>query len=425
MSETLYTQVLADIISVANKLKVAPSRLTQDEYFKRGRFKHTALKQLGGLHKIQADFWRDQRETDTLAVLRGQQQRKKYIRELENTVGDREYFANAIKDELRALFAAHPIQLSRKPKVRVSKSGKLRENVAFISDTHFGLNIDSEEVPSNSYNWTIAARRMAKYAEQVATYKSEHRKNCPVLRVCLGGDLAQGVIHLSEAGTQLITHQLYGTQWMLTQMIDYWRQFYSKIIVECTPDNHLRLTHKGHDRAMAQKFDSYATLLHLGLQTAFRKATDVSFHIPKTPHTEFDVLGHRIFMTHGDTVLRSGWVSKNLQIARITNDVRALQASHTEKPISAVLLGHVHVPLNTTLDNGVELIINGTGSGTDPYAQSLGIFNNNPCQIIFEATEDYVVGDFRKVYLKDADAVADYEKIITPYTGAFTNPPEL
>jgi hypothetical protein len=89
------------------------------------------------------------------------------------------------------------------------------------------------------------------------------------------------------------------------------------------------------------------------------------------------------------------------------------------------MMGHVHVPVSTTLDNGAELIINGTGSGTDNFAQSIGILSNNPCQVIFEATEDYVVGDFRKVFLKDADSDEYYDKIIQPYDGTLRQVPVL
>jgi hypothetical protein len=423
MAASKYDLILEDIQKVAHSNCKLPSQLTYTEYSATAKYSAKELQKFGGFHAIITDTFLVEDDQPELSVVQGQRNRKSYLKKLQKRVGDKEYFTGRMLDAMREVMAANPLPVSKtSAPTKFKISGKRRENVAFISDTHFGLDIDGDEVPGNEYNWKVSARRMAKYAEQVATYKYEHRKDCPTLRVCLGGDLAQGVIHLSEHGTQLMSNQIWGTTHNLFQMIQYWRKFYSQVVVECTPDNHLRRVYKGPDRATAQKYDSHATDIHLMLQAAFRTDKSVSFHIPKTPYTTFDVLGHRVFLTHGDTVLRSGVISKSVNIGRITTDVRALQAA-TDKHIAAVLLGHVHVPLSTTLDNGTELVINGTGSGTDSFAQSLGIMNNNPCQVVFEATEDYVVGDFRKVFLKDADTNMAYDKLIKPYDGSFKGLP--
>jgi hypothetical protein len=413
-------EILNDIYTVATQLEKHPNTLARGEYLQNGKFGETVLKKFGGYAAVLKDAFGTE-QADHM-VVRAQANRKSYVSKLERSLGDRDYFTSKFVTSLEQIAKRNPLP-APPSKFQVRKvTGKRRENVAFISDTHFGLRIDRQEVASNEYSWVVAARRMAKFAEQIASYKEEHRGECGQLRLCLGGDLCQGVIHLSEAGTDLMVHQLYGALWILTQMIEHLRQRYPQIKVECTSDNHMRFVHKGPDRATAQKYDGFSTLLHMGLQARFATCPDVTFNIPKTPYTEFEVLGHHFFMTHGDTVLRSGNVGRTVNVAKITNDVRALVANDPAKRIAAVLLGHVHVPLNTILDNGVELIVNGSGSGTDAYAQSIGIHSSNPTQVMFEATEQFAVGDFRKVSLKDADHEERFDKIIRPYEGQLKVP---
>ena len=417
-----YDAIIDDIDRVVGELNVKHHELTLGKYLELGSYSRDVIASHGGLPRIIRDAFGPYERAYT--VLHAQRTRANYVKKLERVAGSYKTLADRIVTNLVEAYTHNPppVQKNLKPVAIGKTKNKRRANVAFISDTHWGLKIDKNEVPANAHDWTIASRRMAKFAHQIATYKQEHRADSQELYLCLGGDLCQGIIHLSESGTDLLTIQLHGAHWILMQMIEYLRGHYKRIHVKCTTDNHMRMIHKGPDRATHQKWDSFATVLHLMLQASFRNAKDVDFQIPKTPYTEFDVLGHSVFLTHGDTVLRSGYVSKSVPIGKITNDVRALQAQHMNKPLNAVMMGHVHVPLNTTLDNGVELIINGTGSGTDAYAQSLGIMNSNPCQVLFEATEDYVVGDFRKVFLRDADDNLSYDKVIIPYDGSLKLP---
>jgi hypothetical protein len=156
-------------------------------------------------------------------------------------------------------------------------------------------------------------------------------------------------------------------------------------------------------------------MVHLGLEAAFRQAKDVSFNIPMTPYTNFKVFNHEFMLTHGDTYFKVGNVSKTINIESLTAQVNALNASRSIsslKPIDVVMVGHVHTPLATTLKNDTELVVNGTASGLDPYAQSIGISSNKPVQTIFEVTPEYSVGDYRRVHLLDAGNNPKYDKII-------------
>lgn len=374
------------------------------------------IKTFGGLTGIIKDYFGPRPGRD-LAIIHGSKRKSSYVSSLEKFAGDRSYFYDHVLkqvcNDLKEFKFPVP-KSTEKPKITANE----REIVALISDTHFGLTIDDKELGGiNKYSWTIAARRMALFATQIATFKEESRSQTPVLRLCLGGDLAQGIIHLSDSNTDLLTHQIIGTTHILYQMISYLRKFFKCIKVECTADNHMRMVHKGSkDRSMAQKYDSYATIIHSALKMGFLHCKDVEFNIPKTPYTAFNVLGNNFYLTHGDTLINVGMPGKSINTSQITDAANKLNASlkdHNEYRV--ILCGHVHTPCFITLNNGTELVVNGTGSGVDPYAHSIGIFESHPAQVIFESTKDFPVGDQRKVFLKDADDNPKYDKIIKPY----------
>jgi hypothetical protein len=81
--------------------------------------------------------------------------------------------------------------------------------------------------------------------------------------------------------------------------------------------------------------------------------------------------------------------------------------------------GHVHHHLDTHVGN-VDVIVNGSMVGTDPFAQGVSIHDNNPTQALWETTQDDVLGDLRKIKVVRADRadpelLKKYSSIITPY----------
>ena len=64
------------------------------------------------------------------------------------------------------------------------------------------------------------------------------------------------------------------------------------------------------------------------------------------------------------------------------------------------------------MESGCMLVLNGCLSGLDPYALSIGIFDSNPTQQLFEATDSHAVGDIRLIQVKGADKDASLDAII-------------
>lgn len=317
------------------------------------------------------------------------------------------------KDEIKAFNKQVPIKL-HKPIKAAKKKGKTKRTViAHVSDTHIGVVINREEMGNlNEFNPTIASRRFAAYFQQVAEYKMQHRSETDLVLI-LNGDISAGVIHNQEWGVLPMAAQHGLALRILSQGISYLAQHYSSIRVVCTPGNHGRFMHKENKgRQMSQKWDGFDTILYESLQEVFRFNKNIEFIIPRTPYALIDIQGHKALMTHGDTFLNVGNVSRVINVDSLKNQINNMIIGLGQ--IDMVFVGHVHKNTIQTLDNGTELLINNTLSGLDGFAQGLGIVSNNPSQQIVEVTEDYAVGDIRTVRLKKADKDKSLDKIIQP-----------
>lgn len=301
------------------------------------------------------------------------------------------------------------------------KSKKKRTILAHLSDTHYGANIDSNEVGHvNHYDWKVAARRTALFVEQIVNYKPHYRDETKLI-FCINGDILAGVIHDQEWFADLLTTQFMGALDILVQAISYLATQFGEVEVECSPGNHGRAMHKtSKSRASTHKWDSYETILYGAVKRVLEeKHSNVKVNIPKSPYVIIKAHGHTFFMTHGDTVINVGNPGKSLNIKDINEQINKLNASELgdRAKFAGILVGHVHTPTVQLTESGCMLIINGCLSGVDPFAQSIGIFESHPTQQLFEITDKHAVGDIRLIQVKDADDRKELDKIISPYKG--------
>ena len=315
--------------------------------------------------------------------------------------------------ELEAINKACPIKLHKI--VKLKKKKKLtRTIVAHLSDTHIGVNIKRKEMGGiNEFNPTVAARRFAFFFKTLSQYKLDHREDTDLV-IVLNGDIFAGVIHGLEGGVLPMATQFGIGLRIFSEGISFIAQHFSKVKIVGLTGNHDRYMHKDNKgRQSDQKWDSFATNLYTSLDRVFKDYKNVSFEIPSTPYAIFDIQGHKFFATHGDTVLNLGNPGKSINTESITKQVNNISTGLGEK-IDVVMAAHVHKSTYQSLDNGSNLVINGTLSGTDAFAQSIGILSNNPIQQMFEVTPDHKVGDMRFVRLEEADKDEELDKIIAP-----------
>jgi hypothetical protein len=172
------------------------------------------------------------------------------------------------------------------------------------------------------------------------------------------------------------------------------------------------------DRALSQKYDSFENIIFYALSKYFSKDPKVEIVVPKTPYAEVTVQGHRIFMSHGDSVFVTGNPGKSINTDNIDKQIQRVNAeerNHDRKPFEVFVFGHVHQAAHFQVSSGAHVIINGSMIGTDSFAQGVGIMSNNPVQVMWEMNSKFAVGDSRWLFVKAGDAEKRLEKIITPY----------
>jgi hypothetical protein len=415
-----YEALVEDIERVAVDLGIEPATMTLVKYMRGGGLaKEWQFRSLGGFAAVIREAFGAEIPEPDLAAIRGLDRRNKAYKKLQHSYGSELHRLERFKQTLRDVFSEYPIQVSSRPPRAPRKPRSVeRMTIGHLSDIHFGNNIDPLEIESNQYNWTVSARRLACVVDALATYKLDHRNECGGLILNMAGDLAQGIIHAEDDNQDLLTWQFAGAVRYFVAAIDYLLGYYDHILVPVTPDNHMRiLSHtKGKDKARSQKYDSFNTMMFEAIQQAFRRDPRVEFLIPRTPYTTFKVFERTFLSTHGDTAINLGSPDKAVDIRSIAYQVDRMNAGLPEaERIQCVFAGHVHTGLYLGLQNDVDLFINPSLSGIDPFAQSIGHMRSRTGQWMVESTREFRVGDMRLVWADEADDNEDYDQIIRPF----------
>lgn len=407
---------------LAEQLNKRPDEVTKAEYMNSsGALSDWELRKNGGFSSLQEMLFPFEADAVSEAMVNNT---RNFRKKLTAKYGDKAFKAEAILSTVKEALEKQPIRVH--PPVKKSPGNKTFERVivAHLSDTHYGANINRVEIGGvNHYNWLIAGRRTALFAEQIASYKPQYRKQTKLVLV-INGDIIAGMIHDQEWFADLLATQISGSLSILSQMISYLSNQFQSVEVVCNTGNHGRSMHKSSkDRSMTNKWDSYETILFVALKEVIEgKFKNAKVTIPVSPYGVIDVLGHKIFTTHGDTVINVGNPGKNLNMNSISNQINKLNAGlgKMEKAeAKVVMVGHVHTPTVQLMDNGVFVVINGCLSGLDPYANAIGIFDSHPTQQLFEATREHPVGDMRFIQVKNADENEALDKIIKPFDKLF------
>ncbi|MDW8241439.1 MAG: hypothetical protein RMM98_17705, partial [Acidobacteriota bacterium] len=282
---------------------------------------------------------------------------------------------------------ANPVVVRQSRLLIKPKLGKVRRyTIAHLSDNHWGGYIDPREVELNNYSWQIAARRTGKFAHEVAHYKLDHRDECGGLVLNIGGDQLEGILGHDQdwSNVDMLTWQLVGATRYLVAFIDYQLNFYKRVIVPITADNHGRVQTpvKGRKRATQQRYDSFITVMMHGVAQAFRHERRVQFIQPLTPYTLYRLFSWNYLLVHGDAVLDFGNPHRAIQLQHIANQINQFNATREAgERVHVVFGGHVHYGLNAWLPNGVHLFI-------------------NPVAILFEASPVFRLCPFSALYFQ-------------------------
>lgn len=291
----------------------------------------------------------------------------------------------------RELAKARVPSLGAKPK---GKHKTQRIVTLMLSDLHFGSKLDPRELPFK-YDFEEEARALASVIVRLCEFKVDYREESELI-IWIGGDLVRGKIHDKQGGAPA-AEQFADAQWLLLQAVRIAAKHWKKVTVYCSTGNHDRDETRHAERAMEQKFDSRATLVYTGLKHAVDYLPNVEVHIPRTAYCEWEVFGHPVYKTHGDTNLEVGNPSKNINIEKIDKQMKTINLARIArglKPYKVFGVGHVHQGMHLPLP-GSDLIVNPALIPIDGYAESVGYALSRPGQTLYESTETHPVGDLR------------------------------
>lgn len=411
--------ILSEIKRISKKLGNPPGLLTKAQFFKEAeKVTEWDVRSQGGFNSIIKTYFpvsgRD------LAQEREQSELRSYVSKLERSLGSRELFEQKLLESIEKHIT--PVKISKAPKLSSNKGKLDREVVVMLNDMHYGLNVDPAEINGiNSYGWKEACRRTAFVIKQAVEYKPEVRNQVNRIHLVVNGDVLAGVIHgLPSKTIDQIVHHVNGATHILVHSIERLLSHYREVKVTMLPGNHDDIPHKRESggRSIIEKYDSFANMAFFAVSAAFRGNKRVSFNIPKSPTGSIQLPGGRALITHGDTVFSKqiGNPGGNINVNGIGNKIREWNAGEVAKglsPYKLVLVGHTHVKANFDTQEGVEVYIAPSLSGTDGYAHgAVSINHNNAGQLIFESTPKHILGDSRLIRVTEADNDATLDDII-------------
>lgn len=351
-------------------------------------------------------------EGKDLSGIRKAQAFSAYVGKLESNIGSRDVILDKIAQSIGELKLPKLKPFKAKNKKKISRAVN-----AILSDLHIGSDIKAAETGQLNFGRVEEARRLAKLTQEIIEYKPQYRSETS-LNLFLLGDNIQNQLHDPRDGAPG-AEQIARCMYLLYQSIGHMSQNYPSVDVYCSTGNHGRLTSRHKTRAVNQKWDSIETTIYYALKLMFKDVPNVKFHIPLTPFVVAEVLGEKIFATHGDTVLKPGYPNNAIKVGSLENQINKINASLPDAQEYAVfMVGHVHVGSITHLANGAVMITNGCMVPSDEFAVSIGLLENTCGQYMFESVPGYPVGDCRFIRVsKEDDNNKELDKIIKPFEG--------
>lgn len=255
-----------------------------------------------------------------------------------------------------------------------------------LSDFHWGEVVLAPEVGGvNEFNMEIARKRLQRVVEKTCDLLRNHVVgDYPGLVVCLGGDMISGSIHdeLEQTNEGTVMEQALDVFEHLQTALRSLADEFGKVHVPCVTGNHGRSNRKWQAKRRATL--SYEWLVYQFLQRAFAGDDRFTWAIPDGPDVDFDLLGTRYRLTHGDTFKAGDGIIGPLGPITRGTLKRSHMAASMHQPFDYLLMGHWH-----SLIWGSGQIVNGSLKGFDEFAMSLSITPEPPAQALWLTTEQH------------------------------------
>jgi len=403
--------ILEDIKQIAEKANIHPSKMSHNKYLQLGGQyilgNHSPLTALGGYRAIISSFFPPE-------IVPGSKTALDSIRKNQHKLFKDLGSGQSFLAELQKIIATMPpIPNPGKPYPFGRNTKTNRAIGVVISDLHIGHDVDPEET-MHKYGKIEEARTVAHITRTVCEYKIDYREETE-LHVFMLGDMIENILH-GSSGQDLLHIQTCRAIYILTQMLKHFSTNFKTVYVYCIPGNHDRDTAIHKTRAVSQKYNALGTTIYYAIHNGIRDRKNVIWKQPKTPWLDVTILGHRIWASHGDTNFSIGNPGSKIDTSRIETKMNKINASLRDRDEYKIFIGgHVHTGLVMRMNNGCYLIVNGGGVTPDSYVNTLDIYESPQCQVMFEITEKYPVGDSRFIEMTGVAKDKELDKIIVPY----------
>ena len=325
-------------------------------------------------------------------------------------------FLEQFEDSIKKAFKG---KLPVPKQLKKTKSKAKRALNVIISDTHYGSNLDPREV-GYAYGAVEEARRTAEICRQTANYKRQYREETE-LNVHLLGDLIDGKLHDGQSNSLPVAEQVAAAIRILAQALRFFSSEFHTVKVHCASGNHGRSKSRHPNRAVDGKYDSVESMIYVALREVVEFLPNTVITIGYSPSYTWDSFGLVGYATHGDNQVNFGYPGKSINtenIARQIDKLNNARIGNGEKPLSLVMIGHVHTGTMTRLNGGTVVITNSCLIPPDPFARSIGITSSSCGQWLFESVKGHIVGDARFIEVDfSTDKDASLDAIIQPYKG--------
>jgi hypothetical protein len=417
------TQAIADrIADCAEFLHLAPCDLSRPDFVKYAKLAWPTayadivrdLSLLGGYDAIRATYYPPQ-PTDRAETLYQIRQHAKLNRRLGATaISDDLHFKQIEEWAAKVFNAREPVKAPAYLK-RGRGDEIERELILLLGDQHIGANINGKQTGGPDYGPVEEARSHAQCVRRLLDWKPEHRRKTG-LTVCWLGDLHDGDIHDPRSRAEM-WEQKCRAIWVGTAFVERVAPEFLHVRNHCYTGNHDRDTNRHPERATSAKFDSHATVSYFAMKMATRGMPNVSWDIPMSAFSTFEIFGHHYYATHGDTDLHTGNPGQGIPVGKLNAEANEINARlDPSKRISVFFAAHAHTYANARLGAGAEIFINGPMTPLNSYAHSISVYHGNSSQTMIEAVPGHPVGDRCPIDL-DEKVYADksLDKLIPPF----------
>jgi hypothetical protein len=255
-----------------------------------------------------------------------------------------------------------------------------------LSDLHWGEVVRGSEIADvNHYDLDTAQTRLRSVVEKTMVLLRDHViGDYPGIVVCLGGDMISGSIHdeLLQTNEGTVMQQTLDLFEHLQTAITKLADEFGRVHLPCVTGNHGRSNKKWQAKQRAHL--SYEWLLYQFLERAFKDDERITWQIPEGPDTDWEIVGTRYRLTHGDTFKGGDGIIGPIGPVTRGTLKRGRMADAMGAPFDVLLLGHWH-----TLTWGANFVINGSLKGFDEFAMSLSITPEPPAQALWLTTEKH------------------------------------